>query len=161
MEIKETKFFAGQKVEVKMMENTDWQSGKFIGLSGNYFVAEVRHGIGYYHYCREIEAIPEMKKCYITGPITGTEDYEERFAAAEKEVRALGMEPVNPVTLAHDHDKKWSSYMRVALKGMLQCECIYVLRGWLNSEGANIEFNLAQQLEYERYYQPSTPNLQP
>lgn len=94
-----------------------------------------------------------MKKCYISGPISGTEDYKERFAAAEQQVRALGMQPVNPVTLMHDHDKKWSSYMRVALLAMLDCQAIYFLDGWLQSEWANIEFNLAQELDFERFYQ--------
>lgn len=95
-----------------------------------------------------------MKKCYIAGPISGTEDYEKRFRKAEQEVRALGMHPVNPVTLPHLHDKSWAAYMKEAMREMLNCEAIYMLKGWMDSEGARLEFNLAQELEFDRYYQP-------
>lgn len=94
-----------------------------------------------------------MKKCYIAGKISGTNDYHERFATAAKEVIELGMIPVNPVTLLHNHDKRWSSYMREALTAMLECDCIYLQTEFLQSEGAVIEFHLANKLGFEILYQ--------
>ena len=94
-----------------------------------------------------------MKKCYIAGKVTGTTDYEERFSAAAKEVIELGMLPVNPVTLLHSHDKRWSSYMRESLTAMLECDCIYLLEGYHLSEGALIEFHLANKLGFEIFNQ--------
>lgn len=35
-------------------------------------------------------------KLYISGPITGTDDYMERFAAAQKELEEEGWSVVNP-----------------------------------------------------------------
>lgn len=94
-----------------------------------------------------------MKKCYISGKITGTTDYEERFAAAAKEVIQLGMIPVNPVTLLHNHDKSWCSYMRESLSAQLQCEAIYFLKDFNQSGGAEIERYLALKLKFDVYYQ--------
>ena len=80
-------------------------------------------------------------------------DYEERFSAAEKEVIELGMIPVNPVTLLHNHDKRWSSYMRESLTAMLECDSVYLLEGYYLSEGALIEFHLANKLNFEIFNQ--------
>jgi hypothetical protein len=32
-----------------------------------------------------------MKKCYLSGAITDSKGYKEKFAKAEKEVKAMGM----------------------------------------------------------------------
>ncbi len=94
-----------------------------------------------------------MKTCYICGPITGTTDYEEKFNAAVLEVTRLGMQPVNPVILPHNHDKSWQSYMRECVAAMMNCDCIYILKGWNRSKGANIEREIAKLFCYEIYYQ--------
>lgn len=39
-------------------------------------------------------------RIYISGPITGTTDYKERFAVAEEKLKANGYEVVNPAKLA-------------------------------------------------------------
>ena len=92
-----------------------------------------------------------MKKCYLSGPVTGCPNAEINFSNAELDVFALGMQSVNPMKLSHDHDKEWTSYMREAIAAMMQCECIYMLDGWMDSEGANLEFRL--ELSFEEYYQ--------
>lgn len=52
-------------------------------------------------------------KIYISGKISGIEnEAPELFAKAEKELQAMGFETVNPMTLNHQHDKSWHSYMR-------------------------------------------------
>lgn len=38
----------------------------------------------------------EMSKIYISGPITGTDNYMERFEKAENGLKALGVSVVNP-----------------------------------------------------------------
>ena len=62
-----------------------------------------------------------MKKCYIAGAVTGTEDFKQRFKVAELEVGRLHMIPINPVTLPHKHNKEWQSYMK---------ECIAANSRW-------------------------------
>jgi hypothetical protein len=94
-----------------------------------------------------------MKKCYISGAITDSKGYKEKFAKAEKEVKAMGMIPVNPVVLPHKHDMSWQSYMKEAIKAMLECDCVYMLRDCIQSKGAMIEFDLAKHLYMEIHYQ--------
>ena len=52
-------------------------------------------------------------KIYISGKISGIEnEAPELFTKAEKELQAKGFETVNPMTLNHEHDKSWHSYMK-------------------------------------------------
>ena len=60
-----------------------------------------------------------MKKVYISGKITGIEnEAPELFAKAEKELQSKGFETVNPLTLNHQHDKSWHSYMKEDIKAL-------------------------------------------
>lgn len=88
------------------------------------------------------------KRCYIAGPITGLprEQYMKAFADAEDEVRALGLEPVNPTKLPHDHPKEWADLMREDLRALTECGNIYMLPKWAASKGARLEFLVALQL---------------
>ena len=84
-------------------------------------------------------------KVYISGPITGTNDYMERFADAERRLRARGFEVVNP---AKENAKfpagtTWETYMGESLKMLCTCDAIYMLLGWQGSRGASLEFSVA------------------
>lgn len=92
-------------------------------------------------------------KIYIAGPITGTDDYAERFAKAEAILTEKGFEPLNPVTLPHNHDKEWASYMKEAIAAMMTCEAVIFLNGWEESAGARVERQLAIQLNFNIFYQ--------
>ncbi len=94
-----------------------------------------------------------MKLCYLSGPITGTNDYEQRFDKAAKEVVAMGFTPVNPVTLLHEHDKTWEAYMKESIKAMMDCEVVYFMEGAMDSQGAFIEFQLAQRLGFQKIFE--------
>ena len=84
-------------------------------------------------------------KLYISGPITGTEDYMERFAAAQKELEEEGWSVVNPALVNSNlpEDTEWEDYMRMAVCMMDMCETVYFLNGWKESRGANIEYGYA------------------
>lgn len=91
------------------------------------------------------------KKVYISGPITGTTDYMERFAAVEQKLVAEGYEVINPAKL-NEHfpaDTSWETYMRESLKMLCECDAIYMLADWFRSRGATLEFNVAQGLRLE------------
>lgn len=94
-----------------------------------------------------------MKKVYISGAITGVDNYEELFKNAEDELKAKGYDVVNPVTIEQNHDNTWNSFMRVDLKAMLDCDAIYMLSNYKTSRGANIELNLAKELDFEVIYE--------
>ena len=85
-------------------------------------------------------------RTYIAGAITNNPDYIEHFLNGSVDVVNMGLTPVNPIELEHNHDKTWSSYMKECLSCLLKCEAIYMLRSWENSEGAKIEYNLAKSL---------------
>lgn len=94
-------------------------------------------------------------KTYISGKITGLDkaDFEQRFAAAEKELIEVGFEPVNPCKIAHDHDCTWESYMLCDIKALFECQAIYMLNNWRNSAGARIEHAIAIEKGMKVFYQ--------
>lgn len=85
-------------------------------------------------------------KLYISGPITGTDDYMERFAAAQKELEEEGWTVINPALVNSNlpKDTEWEDYMRMAVCMLDMCEVVYFLDGWEKSRGANIEYGYAQ-----------------
>ena len=93
------------------------------------------------------------RKVYISGAITGIENYEELFNKAEEILKTNGFDVVNPVKIEHNHDNTWNSFMRVDLKAMLDCDSIYMLSNYKSSKGANIELNLAKELDFEIIYE--------
>lgn len=89
-----------------------------------------------------------MKKCYIAGKIGDLPEhkYKTNFINGKNEVAELGMIPISPVDLPHDHGRTWSCYMKEDLTEMMKCSHVYALRNWRHSPGATIEVNLALQL---------------
>lgn len=81
-------------------------------------------------------------KIYISGPITGTADYMERFAAAEKRLIAKGYEVINPakVNSTLPSSTSYAQYMDMSLTMLSMCDTIYMLKGWEYSSGARWEF---------------------
>ena len=86
-------------------------------------------------------------KIYISGKITGTSDYIERFAAAEKRLKIDGHKVVNPAKKNIGREgMTWGWYMRRCIKWLVDCEAIYLLRGWRKSPGARLEQQIAVAL---------------
>lgn len=100
-----------------------------------------------------------QKTIYISGKITGTEDYEKRFAKAEAELEAKGFNVLNPVKVGKWLEKylsrvpTWIEYMKHDLKAMMSADYIYMMKGYRESKGARIELFLAKILKYEIIYE--------
>lgn len=93
-------------------------------------------------------------KIYISGKISGIEEQAGAiFANAESALIDAGYEVVNPMTLNHDHDKSWHSYMKEDIKAMCDCDSIYMLDNWTDSKGAIIEHSIAIQIGLRPIYQ--------
>lgn len=87
-----------------------------------------------------------VRKVYISGPITGTDDYMERFAAAEKDLTALGCLVINPAKVNAQLPKEttWEEYMQMSFTMLDMCDVIYLLPGWQSSKGAKLEVKRAR-----------------
>lgn len=84
-------------------------------------------------------------KIYISGAITGTDDYMERFANAEKYLTELGYSVVNPakVNAQLPSDTDYENYMKMSFCMLDMCDGIYLLKGWEKSCGSNRELGYA------------------
>lgn len=84
-------------------------------------------------------------RVYISGPITGTNDFVRRFAAAETDLKAQGHEVFNPArfNLVLPDSATWEDYMKLSEAMLSCCDTIYLLQGWENSRGAVKEYHLA------------------
>lgn len=88
-------------------------------------------------------------KIYISGKITGYEISEatKKFKESENYLLEKGFEPVNPFNLSETHpDKTWKEYMLDDIKGLFDCEAIYLHSDWELSKGARIEKYIADEL---------------
>lgn len=84
-------------------------------------------------------------KVYISGAITGTDDYMERFAKAEEQLVNDGFIVINPAKVNGQLPKETSydEYMKMSILMLSMCDAIYMLDGWKNSKGACIEYGYA------------------
>ena len=76
---------------------------------------------------------------YISGKITGCDDYKERFAAAETYLLGQGHKTINPARIDLGKDATWQQYMKFDLYLLGLCDAIYMLDNWIESRGARIE----------------------
>ena len=84
-------------------------------------------------------------KIYISGAITGTDNYMERFEKAEKELTEQGYSVVNPakVNTQLPEDTTYEEYMKMCFCMLDICDSIYFLKGFEKSCGANREYSYA------------------
>ena len=84
-----------------------------------------------------------MKRIYISGPITGKENFKSCFADAEKELISEGCEVINPARLNDALPQlPYGAYMAACLALLPYASAIYMLKGWEQSEGAKMDFFL-------------------
>ena len=98
---------------------------------------------------------------YISGAITGTDDYLERFEKVENELKEMGYEVINPAKFNSHLPKTttWEQYMAIDYKMLDICDTIYMLNGWENSKGANAELDYAKQNSKMVIYQLDNKNV--
>lgn len=81
-----------------------------------------------------------MSRIYISGPITDNPEAMVDFGRAQRYLESEDFEVVNPVHNAYAiPNGTHSMYMHVCFAEMDLCDGIYMLKGWENSRGANME----------------------
>lgn len=106
---------------------------------------------------------------YISGPITMDKDWRKDFDRAYARLKAEGYGVVhNPREIADGLEaalgalgKKpaYEDYMRADLKMLLQCDTIYLLKGWEGSMGARVELSVAQACKMRVLYEEGAVGL--
>jgi hypothetical protein len=89
------------------------------------------------------------KPVYIIGKVTG-EPYHEsylKFALREKQLTELGYMPINPMKLVAP-ETPWHEAMRICIAVLVQSYAVSPIDGWQHSKGANIEMNIAKNLDF-------------
>ena len=83
-------------------------------------------------------------KLYLSGAITGTDDYMDRFSMAEKslEVEHTIINPAK-VNAQLPSDTDYEDYMKMSFCMLDMCDGIYLLKGWDKSCGSNRELGYA------------------
>lgn len=84
-------------------------------------------------------------RVYISGAITGTNDYMERFNRVEARLSKEGHMVFNP---AHANSfmpqgTTYEEYMEISFCLLKMADAIYMIKGWENSKGANREYGYA------------------
>jgi len=87
-------------------------------------------------------------KIYLSGPISNQPDGNRlEFSLAERHLKSQGHTVVNPHHIANDGT--WNHAMRADIKAMMDCDAIYVIKGWELSKGSCLEVYLALKLSMQ------------
>lgn len=89
----------------------------------------------------------QVRKVYISGPMTGYKDFNfPAFNAAAEQLKAAGYEVVNPTEINSDTDGDYHGYLRKDIKALCDCDGLILIKGWEASNGANLELHVAHRL---------------
>ena len=91
-------------------------------------------------------------RVYISGPMTGIDDYNfPLFNKVAQELTDLGYEVSNPAEKGIIEGWSWEQYLVLDLHEVLDVDCLVMLPGWENSEGAKLEHYVATALKKQTF----------
>lgn len=106
------------------------------------------------------EAAIRGNRIYIAGPMTGLPDFN--FPAFNFEAALLrnqGLHVENPAEHGTVDGAEWADYLRYDIGRLATCGAIYLLKGWENSKGAQLEVHIARTLGMEVMYAPGAMSV--
>lgn len=134
---------AGSYLGSFFIENVDSGKPKMIYYDDAY-EEKGKKEIPLYENVRSFVFSKRNRKIYISGKISGTDDYLERFADAEKVLLEQGYEVVNPAREGIKlENASYEDYMELSFQLLKDCDIIYMLKDWRTSPGANQEYGYA------------------
>lgn len=85
------------------------------------------------------------KKVYISGAIAhlNLNERKEAFKKAADTLESLGYWPINPFCNGLPDEADWRAHMKADIGLLLNCEAIYMLKGWELSKGCKLELDVA------------------
>ena len=93
-----------------------------------------------------------VKRIYIAGPMSGLPEFNyPAFHAAAAVLRAQGHHVENPAENLRPACGTWQGYMRMSLRQIAACDCLYMLPGWQDSRGARVEARVAELRGMRRF----------
>ncbi len=81
------------------------------------------------------------KKVYLSGKITGDENFIEKFKEAEEKLKEKGHKVMNPAILPPGFE--YEEYMKICFVMIDQCDILAFLPDWEDSPGAKREIEYA------------------
>lgn len=94
-------------------------------------------------------------KIYISGKITGLPlpEVRQRFADAAAFLNAIGFEAVNPLNNGIEQTASWKEHMVADIRMLFDCDAIYMMDNWMQSRGAGIEYDIANRLGIDIWFE--------
>ena len=94
-------------------------------------------------------------KIYISGKITGLprQETRQRFADAQALLDEIGFEAVNPMEKGMSDDAPWEQHMVKDIEILFKCDAIYMMDNWTESKGAQIEYDIANRLGKDVWFE--------
>ena len=93
-------------------------------------------------------------KVYIAGPMSGYEEFNfPAFNRVEELLReSYGYKHVvNPAKLHSTTDLPWVEFLKQDLRELIDCDAVFLLKGWEKSRGATLEAFVAHTLGLRLY----------
>lgn len=106
------------------------------------------------------EAAVKGNRIYIAGPMTGLPDFNfPAFNYAAALLRDQGLHVENPAEHGGVDGAEWADYLRYDMGRLATCGAIYLLKGWENSKGAQLEVHVARTLGMVVMYAPGAMSV--
>ncbi|WP_095193333.1 DUF4406 domain-containing protein [Pseudomonas sp. Irchel 3A7] len=121
--------------------------GRHLGLRNAEFEVDTWHELSPESTSRVTRWIDRAHRLYLTGPMTGFEDFNfPAFNKMASKLRAIGYIVENPAEHGVVLDAEWGDYMAYELTRLSLCGLVAVLPGWESSKGARLEVHIAREL---------------
>jgi hypothetical protein len=86
-----------------------------------------------------------MHKIFISGPMTGYEDYNRpAFFHMEDVLTKAGWDVANPANNGVHEEQPFYVHLKADFKMLLKCDALFSLDGWKDSPGATMEYLVAR-----------------